>query len=383
MAFSGLSSNKLFTATTLGEDISRVIATLAPIESPVLNWLGDAPVFAISTKHEFIEDFVRPTTIIASAAINSATAATGILINGLGDALTVGTLLENESAAPEVMQITSIVAGGNSILVSRNYDGGGYGSCVAATKLRVRWPAGLEGADHDGSNAQRMGNRRANTVGLLHIPIAASGTALAVNALAGDSFEMNRAKVFQEVPYRLEEAVLTGALNSAASLGSATAYRTMNGVRPQVTTINSQVVVASFAANPAKYILSTWEQVFDAGASQNEEWGLVCGRTSYADICNSNDTKVYDSNTTELYKRVVRRFVGGFGGAEVLLSRALAPTDTLIMPRDRVKVVPLNGRSFAYVEMGQQGDNRKGLVVGEYTVEVHHPSAMGRIRSNG
>jgi hypothetical protein len=40
-----------------------------------------------------------------------------------GLALTVGTLLENESAAPEVMQVTSI-AGPNSILVSRAYGGG-------------------------------------------------------------------------------------------------------------------------------------------------------------------------------------------------------------------------------------------------------------------
>lgn len=381
MAFSGLSSNKLFTASTLGEDISSIIATLAPIEAPVLDWLGDAATFATSTKHEFIEDFVRPLTIVNSTVVNSDTALTAIRIKQDGDALTVGTLLETEEAAAEVMQVASIV-GPYSIVVSRNYDGVGVGSSAAGKTWRVRWPAGVEGADHDGSNAQKMGNRRSNTVALLHIPIAVSGTALAVNALGGDSYESARAKAFREVPYRLEEAVLTGTWN-ATSLGSATLTRTMQGIKPQITAVNSQVVVASFAANPGKYVLAVWEQVFNAGASASEQWALVCGRTAYADLCNSNDTKVQDASAVTTYQRLIRRFVGGFGDAVVVPSRALAATDTLLISRDRVKVVPLQGRSFAYFEMGVSGDNRKGLVVGEYTVEVHHAGALGRIRSNG
>jgi hypothetical protein len=42
-------------------------------------------------------------------------------------------------------------------------------------------------------------------------------------------------------------------------------------------------------------------------------------------------------------------------------------------------VLPLQGRSFSYIEMGKTGDNVKGMVVGEYTVEAHHPSAMARM----
>jgi hypothetical protein len=30
--------------------------------------------------------------------------------------------------------------------------------------------------------------------------------------------------------------------------------------------------------------------------------------------------------------------------------------------------------------MGKTGDNVKGLVVGEYTVETHHAGAMARLR---
>jgi hypothetical protein len=71
MAFSGLSTNKLFTATLEGEDVSPIIAALAPYEAPFLNWLGDSDVRRDAPKHEFIEDFLRPRYIVNSTAINS------------------------------------------------------------------------------------------------------------------------------------------------------------------------------------------------------------------------------------------------------------------------------------------------------------------------
>ena len=177
MAFTGLSTNKLFTPSLVGEDISAIMATLTPVEAPLLDWLGDAATFAMSTKHEYIQDYLRPNYIIASTAVASATANTAFQVNGLGEALTVGTILENESAAPEVVQVVSIV-GSNSIVVSRNYDGVGVGSLAAGGQFFVRVPAGLEGADHDGSHSARLGTRQANTVGLFQVPIATSGTPL-------------------------------------------------------------------------------------------------------------------------------------------------------------------------------------------------------------
>jgi len=386
MAFSGLSSNKLFTPNLVGEDISDVIRTLAPYEAPFLDWLGDADVFAGSTKHEYIEDFMRPRYIINSTAIASDTAATLFRVNGLGEALTVGTLLENESAAPELMQVTSIV-GANTIGVSRVYDGAAAaGSLAAGGSLFVRWPAAEEGHEHSGAHTARLGNRKSNTVGYFSVEIATTGTQIALNQLGGDSYERARAKVFGEIPGLLESEVLRGVWNSTNSLGTSTATRTMRGLRLEISSpstgvpINSTVAASSFAASPHTYIGNLWESVFQAGASSSEDWGIVAGRTFFRDISNMNDTKVQDSNRTELFKRVVREYEGPFGMATVFLSRALPATELLLVPKQRVKVVALNGRSFAYQEMGRTGDNTKGMVVGEYTVEAHHAAAMGRLR---
>jgi hypothetical protein len=381
MAFSGLSTNRLFTPNLIGEDISEIIRTLAPYEAPFLDWLGDSDAFAMSTKHEYIEDFLRPRYIIASTVVNSATAATAFQVGGeLGLALTVGTLLENEGATPEIMQITSII-GAASILVSRNYDGSGIGSLAPGGQFFVRWPGAEEGHEHSGAHTARLGARKANTVGYFNVEIATTGTQEAVVTLGNDAYEQSRAKVFREVPGLLEAEVIRGVLNATNSLGTTTATRTMKGLRGELTAINSTVTASSFTANPHLYIGNVWEQIYNAGASTSEDWGIVAGKTVFRDISNMNDTKIQDSTRNELFKRVVREYEGPFGQSLVFLSRNIGASELLLVPKQRIKVLPLNGRSFSYVEMGKSGDNTKGMVVGEYTVEVHHAGAMARLRS--
>ena len=117
MAFTGLSSNEHFTKSEIQEDVSRMLVMLAPKERSILDFLGEPANFAANIKHEWFDDYHFPNKIVNSSAINSATANTAFAINGLGLALTVGTLLENTSAAPELMQVVSIV-GADSIVVS-------------------------------------------------------------------------------------------------------------------------------------------------------------------------------------------------------------------------------------------------------------------------
>lgn len=379
MAFTGLSSNDLFTASLVQEDVSRLIATLSPKETALLNFLGDSDVFATSTKHEFVEDFMLPNYIVASTAINSATAATAFQVNGLGEALTVGTILENETQT-EIMQVTSIV-GPNSIVASRAYGGGAVGSLAAGGQLYVRAMAGIEGDDHDGRHTRRLGTRKANTVGLFHMPVAASGTEMSLNLYGNDSYDAAVAKGVVDMLHQLEKEVVRGVLNSSNSLGSASQTRTMQGLRNWITTINSTVVASSFSANPHLYIGNVWEQIYSQGGSPDTEtWAIVAGSSFFRDISNLNDTKVEDSNQSEQFKRVIRTYEGPLGRAQVILSRVLAANELLLIPRERVKVVPLQGRSFSYDEMGKTGDSKKGLLTGEYTIEVHHANAMARLR---
>lgn len=382
MAFTGLASNELFTASLLQEDVSRLVRMLAPKETAFLDFLGDSDVFATQIKHEWVDDHNLPNYIINTGAINSATANTAFQINGLGNALTVGTLLENESAAPELMQVVSIV-GADSIVVSRNYDGAGVGSLAATQNIYVRGMAGIEGKDHDGTSVRRLGDRKANTVGLFRAEVAVSDTEEAIqNAVYGASdFNGQVMKTFTQVLWNLEQEVVRGRWNATNSLGTTAQTRTMQGLRTFVSSINSTVAAASFAANPHLYIGNVWKNCYDNGASANNEtWAILAGTTFYRNISDMNDTKVEDSNQSELFKRVIRRYTGPLGTAEVFLARSLPDTELLLVPRERIKVAPLTGRSFEIRPMAKTGDNEKVLITGEYTLQVHHPNAMARLR---
>lgn len=382
MAFTGLGSNELNTASLIQRDISDLVRTLSPKETPILDWLGDGAFTATSIKHEFIEDLMLPNTIISSTAIASATGATGIQLAtaGLGNAFNVGQLLRNESAAPEVMQITSIPSGGNSIVFSRAYDGGTVGSLAAGGTLYVGGAAGVEGAEHSGADTRRLGTVRSNTVGLFRMELAQSNTQFGVNQVGNDKWEARKAKALVDIMRQLENEVVKGVLNGANSLGTSSTTRTMQGIQAQLTSINSTVAATSFAANPHFYIGNVWQAVYDNGAATTETWGIIAGSTFFKNMSDLNDTKVQDSNQSEAYKRVIRTYTGPFGQAELFLSRVLPATELLLVPRERLQVGPLAGRSFNYTDMAISGDNRKGLLTGEYTLELYHQQAMARLR---
>jgi hypothetical protein len=89
---------------------------------------------------------------------------------------------------------------------------------------------------------------------------------------------------------------------------------------------------------------------------------------------------VQDSNTSTLFQRQVREYAGPFGRATAILSPWMPDYEVLGVVRERVKVIPLQGRSFQYVDLAKTGSAKKGMTEGEYTLEIHHPQAMFRIR---
>jgi hypothetical protein len=382
MPFTGLGSPEMFAALNNAEDVSPTIAFLSPFETPFLDWLGDSGVVATSTKHEFLEEELRPNYLTTGSAIASATANTGITLSDFGDLLTVGTILENTGANPEIMRVESVV-GPLSVLVSRAADGGAVGSLASAAQLFVRGGYALEGNDHPSIDVTRPRRRKVVPVGLFHTPIAISGTQLAINALGGvgtgelSKQETNRVREFLR---DLEKEVLHGTfVNSTQTL---TTYRGIRGLRAEVTSINSSGITASsFAANAHLYLGDALEACFAAGASENEDWGIVAGRGVFRDMSNMNDTKVQDSNEKESFKRLIREYEGPFGKCSLILSRALQPRELYIVPRNRVKVFPLQGRTAQIKNIAATGDSEKRLLIGEYGVEIHHAYAMARLRT--
>lgn len=381
MGFSGNTTYDLVSALLAAENVSDQVIRITPKVAPILDWLtegrGFKPTNGIS--HTYIQGYRLPNVIVASTAIASATASTGFQVaESLAEALTVGTILENTSSTYETMQVVSI-PGPTSIVCSRNYDGVGVGSLAAGGSLTVRAMASPEGQDHSGAHTGRLGVPAANTVGYFRIELSASGSQLEQKVLGGENFAQAESNALMDLPKQLEMELIRGRWNSANSLGTATTTRTMKGLKATLTTVNSYSsnFSNSMAANPHLVIGDLWQQMYRNGASETETWGIIAGDTYFRHISNLNDTKVYDSNDREVFKRVIRRYTGPFGDAEVFLSRALKSDELLLVPRERV--VPVEYRGWRRQVMGPQGDNIKTQFVGEYTAEYHHESAMGRV----
>ena len=91
MAFTGRATYD--NTTALAEDVSDIVSMISPFETPLLDFLGDAARPATNTLHEWLEESLGPPSIIASTAINSATASTTFRINGTGGSIQIGDLV--------------------------------------------------------------------------------------------------------------------------------------------------------------------------------------------------------------------------------------------------------------------------------------------------
>lgn len=361
--------------------ISVIADALAPKEAPLFAWLGGWRARATDTLHGYTEDFLLPNYITTASAIGSATAATGVTVaSGLGTALTVGTILENEGATPEYLVVTSI-AGPNSILLGRNYDGSGIGSLPSGGRLRVKSAAGREGEDHNGLHTGRLGELKFNTVGYYSIPLAASGSQLSQGVYGANRYEDAVAKAITETLHMTEKEIIGGVLNAANSLGTNGALRTMKGIRGHITTVNSAFSANSITADPHTYLGGVFEAMYNNGASENETWGLVVGPGLMRAISGLHDTVTetvaVGNPGDETFKRVITRYTGPLGSAEVILGRGMRNFEGIFVSRERVR--PVVFREWERISTAKTGDNQKDLLVGEFTVEVHHESAMGRL----
>jgi Family of unknown function (DUF5309) len=243
----------------------------------------------------------------------------------------------------------------------------------------VRAAAGVEGADHSGADTRRLGLPRANTVGLFRMELAQSGTQSGLAQIGNDGWDARKAKSLIDAMHQLEKETIRGVLNVSNSLATSTTTRTMQGIRDQITSINSTITNSSFTADPHLYIGNIWQQAFANGASvDNETWGILAGSEWFRSLSDLNASKVQDSNRSELFQRLVREYAGPYGRASLFLSRVMPSQSLILVPRERLQIVPLNGRSFVYEDMARTGDNQKGLVVGEYTLELYHQAGMAQ-----
>ncbi|SRR6266436_766029 len=374
MAFSGRAAYSNFSATA--EDVSDLVSIISPRETPLLDILGDAPFPARSVLHEWLEDDLSPNTIVTSSAVTSDTVDTAIgIANNKARRLQVGMILRGPAASGNEYMVISAISG-NTITVNRAFGGTLGNSFAAGQSIDMIADAGLEGDDVT-TDTSGVRSRKQNFVQLIKKDVIVSGTQEAVTLLGGvnDEFTYQQQQRVREALRDLEKSVVLGILSGNTIGGSTqTSRRTMKGIRSFIATNIQSVGTTLTESWLGNAIKSAW----DTGGTDVDV--ILAGVSVKRTIDTFNSSRKLLPNEDLRFTQLVSEYESTFGVMRVVLSRWMPAGECLILASQRVKVLPLQGRSFQFREVASQGDSRKGMILGEYTVELRNEEGMAQIR---
>jgi hypothetical protein len=153
----------------------------------------------------------------------------------------------------------------------------------------------------------------------------------------------------------------------------------MNGLRAFITQINSIIVASSFTADPLLYVNNVMQQAWGAGARDLDI--LLCGSQWGKDISATNASKLMVAQGDQKIERYVETITTDFGTMEKIVSPWMPASAMLGLSSRRIFVPNLTGRNFHSEELGKTGDSVKKQILGEYTLEIHHPEMMFQART--
>jgi len=357
----------------VAEDVSDLISMISPYETPLLALLGDSQYPAANVYHEWLEDELGPNTLVTSTNIASTAADTSFgIAAGLAQFLQLGMILKGPTASDdEYMQITAIA--GNTITVSRGFASTSANSVAAGQSISIISDAAIDGADVMG-DISRPRTRKGNYTQIFKKDVIISGTTEAVTHLGGISSEWDYQKQLRlrENLRDLEKAVILGRL-SGNTIGSASARRTFSGLLEQITTN-----VDSWGTLSDSALTSSFRKAWDAGDSPDV---IVAGDSIKRTIDQFNNVRtqtVQGTGAEGVFRNLVSVFECTYGSAPVMLNRWMPTNKYMLISSSRIKICPLQGRSFTFQDVARTGDSMKGMILGEYTLEVRNENGMVR-----
>lgn len=374
MAFTGRAIYDPGVFDTLAEDVSDIVSMISPAETPLLDAMAQAPRPATNVLHEWLEDVLSPNTVVASSDVASnVTGGDAIgIAGGAAGFLQVGVILESPvtvSGEREKLRVTAI--SGDTITVARAQGGSLANSFAAGQAIFVISDAALEGADvvDDTSIARTRLN---NYVQIFKKDIIISGTSRAVRNLGNisDEWTYQIAKKTRESVRDLEKAVIRG-VTLGNTIGTASVQRTFRGVRASIVTN-----VMSIGTLTESWLGNLTQKTWEAGGVDVDI--LVSGVNDKRNIDSFNTANRQTFNTDRGVVVVVDTYENAFGSYRSMINRWMPVNETLVLASRRISVPPLQGRNYAFLGVGKTGDSDKGMVIGEYSVEVRNENGLGR-----
>ncbi len=379
MAFTGKATYSAgVTLPEIAEDVSDIVGIISPVETFLLDALGDPLREAKSTYHEWLEDSLIPNKdTISDSSISAPTSETSFdVING--SRFRTGDQIQAEGSE-ELMLVTGVST--NTLTVVRGYAGTTPEAIATAQVVYILGNAALEGDDKP---AARFTNRIrcGNYTQIFTAGAEVSGTNIAASHLGiSDEMDYQKSERLRELIRDLENTVINGGQPTANPQGSASVRRSMKGI------------VQSIDTN----IFRTGDFGFPTGTSLDEAkinyvlrkiWENSCGTVDLIVVGGYQKRKINSFLTASrsfgpadtAYTDMVSVYESDFGVCRIVTSRWVPQDTVLFLDSSRVSVLPLAGRSFHFKPLASSGDYECGQLIGEYTLEFKNEAAHGIIR---
>jgi hypothetical protein len=359
---------KIFNADIIGkpESVTEQILMLNPLQTPMLSMLGfSKPVSQV--EHIWFED--------AMFATESATTATALIDATAVVVASVEPYRVNDvvKIGDELLKVTAINSGTKTLTVTRGYASTTAAAVASGAVVEFQFSEGAEGADARSARYKQRA-RKSNLTQIFDDTVEITGTAAAVaNYGISDLYTYEQAKKQLELALQLEKALINGIRYENGAI------RQMAGARSLIST---NVKDAQAAALTLVMLNDSLQAIYEKGGfATGGNYEIIVPAKQKRVVSSFGDDKIRIDQADNRRGAVVSRLTTDFGEFPVSINDNLASSEVLILDKNRAMIHPLQGREFTHEYLGKKGDYYQGMLVGEYTFELHQEAAHARIKN--
>lgn len=345
------------------ENVADELLLLNPYQIPVLNLVGFGEA-VYNTHYGWIEDKLKSMSTVLTKAV-----------------VALDTTVEVEDASmfradqvikikEELLRVTGVSA--KVVTVERAFGGTVAGTASISDKVEIMFNLKEEGSEARESNYIPR-ESLFNVTQIFDDTVKVSGTAQSMAQYGIDDLYLyEKMKVQDRLAFELEKAIVNGIRYEDGDI------RMMGGIKSY---IKSNIYEA--AAQPINYEIldNAMLDIFNSGAMKDATRHVLMVSAKQKQVLSTLDnSRLTVYNETNTFGRNVMAVVTNYGELPIIVNTNLEADEVMILDANRIKVKPLQGRDFTHTYLGVTGDNIKGQIVGEYTLEFKQELAHAWIK---
>lgn len=235
-----------------------------------------------------------------------------------------------------------------------------------------------EGADLQGAT-YKAGANFDNYTQIIREEIEVSGTAAAIAIPSGegiDAYSLEQTRKTDLMVGKTEKALVGGKKFKKGN------NRGMDGIRSILD--KGQIVDAGSSKIDTDIFSALLEKAYLTGADlQNGYYAFYVPPKQQAAITKLLEKFLKKDSGDSVLGATVTHILTDYGTFPIIMTPNIPNTEILLVNHDDCKLKPLSNRNLTHTYMGMTGDNIKGLLLSELTLEVRNVHTQGKIINLG